>query len=140
MTEKDFYVNMMNLDVCDELVKDIESIMDEEDMMVTEENTPVKLRKKYRKEINELFTKKSKGCEDLFSLSYIIIHEFNINPESFIMCLDQENRKKLRTYAINNYNTEYHLRKEKKIKLEKECEARDVKLEQYVDIREFVVQ
>jgi ribosomal protein S13 len=69
----------------------------------------------------------------IYGLSYLLIQEFNINPESFMMCLDVENRKKLRNYAITNYNTDYYLRKEKKINLE---EGDDI--EEYVDIRQFM--
>lgn len=116
MTEEEFYVNMMSLDVGDDLRKDIEDIMDDEDKEVSDENTPVRLRKKYRDTINDLFTEKCLTCDDLFGLAFLLINQFNINPESFIMCLDKENKHKLRTYASNKFNTSYHKKKEKEKK------------------------
>jgi hypothetical protein len=119
MKEEDIFNSMFKLDGSSELIDEIDKIMDEEDSVVSDENTPVKLRKKYRKEINELFTLKSMSCQDLFSLAFLIISEFNINPESFFMCLSQENRVKLRNYANNNFDTSYHIKKEKIKKMEK---------------------
>jgi hypothetical protein len=119
MKEEDIFKSMFKLNGSSELIDHIESIIDADDMTVSEENTPVKLRKKYRREINELFSLKSTACQDLFSLAFLIINEFNINPESFFMCLSNENRTKLRNYANNNFDTSYHIKKEKLKKIEK---------------------
>jgi hypothetical protein len=113
MKEEDIFNNMFKLEGSSDLIDEIDKIIDAEDVIVSEENTPVKLRKKYRKEIDELFSLRATTCQDLFSLAFLIINEFNINPESFFMCLSNENRTKLRNYACNNYNTSYHRRKEK---------------------------
>ena len=135
MKEEEFYTNMLNLDICEDLMKDIDDIIDEEDSAVTDENTPVRLRKKYRSQINDLFEEKAGTCEDLFSLSYILIQQFNINPESFLMCLEPESRIKLRNYALNKYNTDYHIRREKILKNKSDEDP----IEEYVDIREYFI-
>jgi len=137
--EKEIFETMFNIQGSDDLIKEIESIMDEEDLMVSEENTPVKLRKKYRKEINELFELKSMNCQDLFSLAFLIINEFNINPESFIMCLSRNNREKLKNYAHNNYDTTYLRKKEKIIVNEKREKKGMCVADEAISIKDFFV-
>ena len=123
----------------DDLIYEIESIMDKEDSIVSDDNTPVKIRKKYRKEINDLFELKSMSCQDLFSLAFLIISEFNINPESFIMCLSKDNREKLKNYASNTFDTTYLRKKEKMKKIEK-IKKKGKKVEDdAIDIRDFFI-
>jgi hypothetical protein len=137
MKEEEIFSNMFRIDGSSDLIDEIEGIIDDEDTEVNEENTPVKLRKKYRKEIDSLFTTKSMTCQDLFSLAFLIISEFNINPESFFMCLSKENRVKLRNYANNNFDTSYHLKKEKMKKLEKRIKKGKSIDEEAIDMRDL---
>jgi len=77
------------------------------------ELSSAKIKKKYKKTINEAFTKIIENFDELFDVAYIIIEDFNITPENFIMCLDNDNRQKLRNYAENNFNIRYWKEKER---------------------------
>ena len=72
-----------------------------------------KIKIKYRKVIDDSFTLATKNYDKLFDVAKIIITEYNITPEGFVMCLNNENKLKLKNYADNHYCTEYYKQKEK---------------------------
>jgi hypothetical protein len=70
LKEEEFYDHMMSLEGSEELIQDIENIIDDDDAKVSDENTPVKLRKKYREKINDLFAERSIQCDDLWVIVF----------------------------------------------------------------------
>lgn len=72
-----------------------------------------KIKIKYRKLIDDSFTEVSTRYDKLFDVAKIIIDEYNLTPEGFIMCLNDENKQKLKNYADNHFHTNYYKQKEK---------------------------
>lgn len=86
--------------------------------------SPIKVKKKYEKEVNDVFTKLSDSdkIKKLPYLVYVISEEFGISIEYVIRSLDKKNVKKLRTFASQKANSHYFIKKEEE-KLKRKCQC-----------------
>jgi hypothetical protein len=126
----------------DEILKALKEISIEEGLHVAEDEvesrnlSSAKIKKKYKNVIDKLFTKTSEDAEELFNLSYGIIDKFNISPESFVMCLNRQNRQKLRGFASNNCNANYYQKKEYERTLKRQ-KKKSINVNGYENIRDL---
>jgi hypothetical protein len=76
--------------------------------------TNKEVRKEFMSGINKIFSSMSEIYgERLFDVMYVIMEEFKISENKLVRYLDKDNLSKLRSYAVNNYETGYWEKKEK---------------------------
>ena len=82
--------------------------------------TNKEVRKEFLAAVNKVFADMSEDFGDrLFDVIYVMMEEFEVNESKLVRYLDKDNMSKLRSFAVNNYETTYWETKEKKKKDDK---------------------
>lgn len=119
MSEIDDYEDYM-LEEYNEKLVGYDIIRDEINKKYDSDLNNKAVRKEFLDAINKVFTNMSDSFGDrLFDVIYVMMEEFKISENKLVRYLDKDNLSKLRSFAVNNYETKYWETKEKQKKDDK---------------------